>query len=73
MRVSVLLVVVVNVAADEHVAHALEVLARHVLGIHDREADLVVLDRLGRDVPDLLLLALLVARFNLEPACDDTL
>lgn len=73
MCVSILLVVVINIAADEHVAGALEVFTRHIFGVHDGESDLVVFDGLRRDIPHLLLFVLLVARLNLEPACDDSL
>ena len=73
MSVGILLVINVDVAADENVTDAFEVLARHILGVHHREAHLVVLDWLWCDVPDLLLFALLVARLNLEPAGDHTL
>lgn len=73
MRICVFLVIIVDIAADEDVADSLEVLTRHVLSVHDRQANLVVLDGLGSDVPNFLQLVLLVAWFDLEPASDDTL
>ena len=73
VRVSVLLVVIVDIGANKDVRDALKVLTRHIHRVHHGQANLVLLDRLWGDVPDLLLLALLVGGFDLEPAGDDTL
>ena len=73
MSISVLLVVVIDVAANEYIRDTLKIFARDVLGVHDREADLVVLDGLRLDIPNLLLLVLFVGGLNFEPAGDYTL
>ena len=73
MSVSVLLVIVVDVRADEHIRDALHILTWYVHSVHDGQTDLVLFDRLRGNIPDLLLLVLLVRGLNLEPACDDTL
>ena len=73
VSIRVLLIVVIDVGANENIGDALKVLTGHILSVHDRETDLIVLDRLRLNIPDLLLLGLLVRRLNLQPACDNTL
>ncbi len=73
MSIRILFVIIVDIASDKDVTDTLEILTWHILSVHNRASDLIIFHRLGGDVPNLLLLALLVARLNFEPAGDNTL